>query len=240
MDSPATVIERLKAERHSRTNDELLRELESLPVLPSEDSPAWNDDSQWQLADLFLALGDLAAERQLRPAVPLLLERACYGDPGEIMRGLRHVLEAIVAPDYDALTSYCTSAASSENAGARLWAVSELGVLRDRTTLPVLLQALRDVAPEIRRTACSSLSMLTQHHADLSDEIVAELTTWRNESADDQDTKAADSAIQVTQLAQGSVGAGACVIGNKPLDHVDQHATAGVGVGHGEYQVRIL
>jgi hypothetical protein len=197
METPAQAIERVKGDFRSRSDIDILRELESLPVLPDEDSDSWNADSQWwQTAQRFAALADLAAERRLRPAIPLLLGRSCYGDPGEMMRGLRHALEAIVALDYHELTPFCVEAAASPQPGARLWAVDELGVLRDRRGLPALLAALRDSAAKVPRVACRSLSMLTRDHPDLRSEIVAALTTFRDSAADARDQKHANSAIQ--------------------------------------------
>lgn len=197
MESPAQAIERVKDDFRSRSDADLLRELEALPILPAEDSDTWEADSPWwQTAQRFTALADLAAERRLRPAIPLLLGRSWYGDPGEMMRGLRHALEAIVAPDYDALTPFCVEAAASAQPGARLWAVDELGVLRDRQGLAALLAALGDSAPEVRRTACRSLSMLTRDHPDLQREIVAALTTFRDSTTDTRDQKDADRALQ--------------------------------------------
>jgi HEAT repeat protein len=197
MESPAQAIERQKAELRSQSDDDLLRELQSLAVLPAEDSGAWGADSDWwHAAERFTALADLAAERRLHAAIPLLLARSCYGDPGEMMRGLRHALEAIVAPDYDALTPFCVAAAPSPQPGARLWAVDELGVLRDRRGLDALLRALSDSATEVRRTACRSLSMLTQEHPELRAEIVAALGSYRDTAADARDQKDADRAIQ--------------------------------------------
>jgi HEAT repeat protein len=197
MESPAQAIERVKDDFRSRSDADLLCELEALPILPAEDSDAWEADSQWwQTAERFTALADLAAERRLRPAISLLLGRSCYGDPGEMMRGLRHSLEAIVAPDYDALTPFCVAAAASPQPGARLWAVDELGVLRDRRGLPALLAALGDSASEVRRTACRSLSMLTRDHPDLQKEIVAALTTFRDSTTDTRDKKVVERAIQ--------------------------------------------
>lgn len=197
MESPAQTIERLKDDLRSRSDADVLQELESLPVLPAEDSDAWGADSRWwQTAERFTALADLAAERRLRAAIPLLLGRSCYGDPGEMMRGLRHALEAIVAPDYDALTPFCVDAATSPKPGARLWAVDELGVLRDRRGFSVLLRALSDSAIEVRRAACRSLSMLTREHPDLRAEIVAALTSYRDSATDTREQKDADRAIQ--------------------------------------------
>jgi hypothetical protein len=197
MESPAQAIERVKADFRSRSDADLLRELKSLPILPAEDSDAWEAGSQWwQTAERFTALADLAAERQLRTAIPLLLARACYGDPGEMMRGLRHALEAIVAPDYDALTPFCIEAGGSPEPGARLCAVDELGVLRDRRGLAALLAALHDSAAEVRRAACRSISMLARDHADLRSEVVSALTTFGDSTADTRDQKDAESAIQ--------------------------------------------
>ena len=196
MESPAQKIERLKADRRAWSDAGVLRELESLPVLPAEDSGAWGEESQWwETAERFIALADLAAERRLRAAIPLLFARSCYGDPGEMMRGMRHALEVIVAPDYDALTPFCLDAAVSPQAGARLWAVDELGMLRDRRGLGALFRALSDTAAEVRRTACRSLSMLTREHPDLQAEIVAALTTFRDAAKDITDQRNADRAI---------------------------------------------
>src|SRR5258708_5205185 len=127
MESPGQRIQRLIEERRSWSDADVLRELEALPVLPADVDDTWGFNSPWwETSEQFLAFADLAAERRLRTAIPLLLGRACYGDPGEIMRGLRHALERIVAPDYDALTPLCIDAAASSQPGARLWAVAEL------------------------------------------------------------------------------------------------------------------
>ena len=115
--------------------------------------------------DPFLAFAELARQRRLRAAIPLLLERASYGDPGETMRGLRHTLEAIVQPEWDVLTAICMDNASRPQAGARLWSVRELGVLRDPRSLDTVIRALDDPAREVRVMACHSLAMIcqTQH-----------------------------------------------------------------------------
>src|SRR5438477_2682876 len=72
-------------------DSQIIAKLESIPALADEDDPIWNDKEYWRdTAEVFLALSDISAKRRLRPSIRLLLERACYGDPGEIMRGLRH------------------------------------------------------------------------------------------------------------------------------------------------------
>jgi hypothetical protein len=109
---------------------------------------------------------------------------------------MRHALEAIVAPGYDALTPFCIEAAASPQPGARLWAVTELGVLRDRSALVTLLRALSDSAVEVRGVACRSLSMLMQKHPDLRDEVVAAITIYRDGATNTRDKEDADRALQ--------------------------------------------
>lgn len=160
---PYKIIENLFEQRRSCSDEEILSELAALPVLPDEDDlmnqKDW-DNNDWDNVFLFLALADQAAVRRLRPALALLLERASYGDPGETMRGLRHSLEAIVDPEWDVLTDVCMAVAIYPQRGARLWAIDELGRLRDERARPVLMNALNDPEEEIRKTAQRSIEML--------------------------------------------------------------------------------
>ncbi|MCW3060279.1 MAG: repeat protein [Capsulimonas sp.] len=159
--SPADHIQELVELRRGWSDEEVLAELKAMSVLPDEDDPAWTEEGTWRdQANLFVALADITAERRLRPAILLLLERACFGDPGEMMRGLRHSLEAIVNPDWDYLVEICIAAARLPQRGARLWAIEELGVLRDKRALPVLEEALRDETPEIQSAAERSIQMI--------------------------------------------------------------------------------
>ena len=85
---PHELIRDLFAERASWSDADVIAEIEQLPPLADEGDPAWNDETYWSdFASRYVALSDVAAARQLRPAVRLLLERACNGDPGEMMRG---------------------------------------------------------------------------------------------------------------------------------------------------------
>jgi hypothetical protein len=161
-EKPIETITRLYEERLSWSDDAILEELAGLAVLPDEDDPAWAREEIWQNADLFIALAKIAASRRLHPALLLLLERASYGDPGEMMRGLRHNLERIVEPDWDLLMNVCITAAKYPQAGARLWAVRELGILRDGRPFEVVISALEDPAEKVRCQACSSLVMICQ------------------------------------------------------------------------------
>lgn len=161
MYNPVDIIEKYVNQRNSRTDEEILSELTALPVLPDEDDPLWEDDATWvNHALLYVAISDIAATRGLRPAVKLLLERACYGDPGEMMRDLRHSLEGIVDGDWDYLFDVCIEMVGNTNPGARLWAIDELRRLRDKRAVPVLKQALSDTAILVREEAASALEVL--------------------------------------------------------------------------------
>lgn len=138
--------------RASKTDDEVLAELEAFAPLPEE--------TDWDRAELFVALADLAAMRKLRAAAPLLLERASYADAGEMMRGLRHSLEAIFNPDWAALADVCIEASRSSRAGTRLWAVNELFTLRDPRSAAALRARLEDEDAAIREEARDALTRI--------------------------------------------------------------------------------
>lgn len=110
---PCQIIADIVASRASASDAEVLAELATIAPMPDEEDPAWDQDAIWQEAYRFLALADVAAVRRLKPAIRLLLDRACYGDPGEMLRGLRHAFEAIVKPDWTELADICLGAAPS-------------------------------------------------------------------------------------------------------------------------------
>ncbi len=146
----------------SKTDDEILAELDALTPLADESDACWEDDSYWQTANLYLALAEISATRKLRPAIKLLLERAAYGDPNEIMRGLRHSLEAIVNPDWAFLTEVCLEAAQSPRLGTQLWAIDELGLLEDPRAKPIFEEAIKNGPEEIRWRAENGLQRLAE------------------------------------------------------------------------------
>lgn len=160
VENPAEEIHRLSEERQELSDEQILDELRTLPILPGEESLMADETQPWNNVYLFLALAGQAAVRKLRPALPLLLERASYGDPGETMRGLCHYLERTVEPDWDALTEICIEAANYPQPGARLWAIAELGRLRDERARPVLIEALNDPMQKVSEEAKFSLEML--------------------------------------------------------------------------------
>jgi HEAT repeat protein len=163
---PIDIINRLIQERRDRSDAAILAELRALTVLPDEDDLAWEDQRTWQEhAYVYEALAALVGERRLRAGVPLLLERACYGDPGEMMRGLRHHLEAAYAPQYQELQPVCLAALSSPYPGARLWAASELAVLGDPLALPALIERLEDERPDVRWEALEAIARICRRDA---------------------------------------------------------------------------
>jgi hypothetical protein len=107
-----------------------------------------------------MALSDVAAERKLRPAVRLLLERAGNGVPGEMMRGRRHALERIFNPDWATLADVCIELSASERPGTRLCAIHQLMILDDPRARQIFDRALHDEIDEIRRTAAIGLQRL--------------------------------------------------------------------------------
>jgi len=159
--APYQIIERMVALRQDRTDLELLAELQQLPPLSDERDAAWDDPSYWEtVAYRFIALTDLVALRRLRAAVPLVLDRMCLGDPGEIMRGIRHSLEAAVAEDLGLLADFCLAASQSPRPGTILWAIDELIVLDDPRAEPVFQAALTSAVEDIRSRAAIGLQRL--------------------------------------------------------------------------------
>jgi uncharacterized membrane-anchored protein len=153
----------LIAARSTLSDAEILAELAALKPLNDEGDPCWNDQAYWkQEPSIYLALADIAAARRLRPAIALLLDRACYGDPGEIMRGLRHNLETIVNPEWSVLADICLKAALSPRLGTRLWAIAELAILDDPRARPVFEDAITNGPEDIKRLAENGLARLIQ------------------------------------------------------------------------------
>lgn len=152
--TPAQIIDGLAAEYRKSSDPQLVAALAALPALRDEDDLAWEDDAYWAgVAYPYLALAQVAAERRLRPALRLLLDRACFGDPGEIMRGLRHSLEAIVEGDREGLADACMAAIATKRDGTMLWAADQLSVLDDPRALEVFEKLRHSEHERIRDVA---------------------------------------------------------------------------------------
>ena len=160
---PFEIINAMASERRGRSDQALLDELGELPPLADEDDASWDDPTYWvRVAYPYLALVQLAAERRLRPAIRPLLDHACFGDPGEIMRGLRHGLEAIVNPDWSVLADICIEAAQTERPGTILWSVDQLVVLDDERARPLLLTLGASSYDEIKWRAQAAIERLDE------------------------------------------------------------------------------
>jgi hypothetical protein len=163
---PYQIIDDMIAARSRLSDKKVLTELAAIPPLADEDDTCWEGEEYWhQVAYPYLALWSIAAERRLRAAIPLMLERACYGDPGEIMRNLCHALEAIVAPNCVELSEACLAAARSPRPGASLWAIFQLMRLREPRAVPLFEEALRDPAARVRDEAKKALEVLREDMA---------------------------------------------------------------------------
>lgn len=158
---PYQIIQDLALAYSKLSDAGVIEALASIPSLADERDPRWQATEYWNaVAYPYIALWEVAAARQLRAAIPLILDRACFGDPGEIMRNICHALEAIVKPDWNALVHPCIEALASPRAGTRLWAAFELMRLRDPSAIPALEQAIRDEVPEVRERAVAALELI--------------------------------------------------------------------------------
>ena len=152
--TPAQIVEGLAADYRRQSDPQLVASLAALPALRDEDDPAWDDDMYWAgVAYPYLALAQLSAERRLRPAIRLLLDRAPFGDPREIMRGLRASLEAIVEGDHESLADHCIAAIATKRDGTMLWAADQLAALDDPRALDVFEKLRHSEHAAIREVA---------------------------------------------------------------------------------------
>jgi len=171
---PYQIIADMVAARAAVSDADILGELSAFSPLPDEDDPAWTDDATWQEANRFVALAEVAAMRRLKPAIRLLLDRACYGDPGEMFRGLRHASEAIVNPRWSELTDICLEAARSPRIGTQLWAIDQLGILDDERARPVFEEAVRSAPQEIKWRAEIGLNRLNERRQQAEPDAAAD------------------------------------------------------------------
>ena len=181
------------------SNEALLLELSSLSVLPDESDLSWEDNQTWEnLAYPYLALARIAGERRIKEAVPLLFEKSSYGDPYEMVQGIRHSIEKIVNPDWDALNEICIKITQSPHRGARLWAVRELGILRNKDSFDTLVNALND-DDLIQYQACMSLEMLCQNNPEYLILVEQAFVKYLSEKHNDFKTSSANKFLSKIQ-----------------------------------------
>jgi hypothetical protein len=174
-----TKVEALMAARASRTDAEILAEFEAMP--PLDETSAISEDAFWHQATLYLALSEICAVRRLKPGARLILEKGDDGDPGSIMRSMRHALERIYDPDWAGLAQVCIDAFKTGLPGAKVWAVSELRILEQPFARPLFEDILQRNDVEYVSDAIQGIARLDvmaekAARAEKSDaEILAEL-----------------------------------------------------------------
>jgi hypothetical protein len=180
MNDTWTEITKLMEARAAWTDAEILAEFEALA--PLDESTAVSEDAFWQHATMYLALTEICAVRQLKPGARLILEKAEFGDPGSIMRGIRHALERIYNPDWAGLAQVCIAAFKTGRPGTQRWAMSELRILEQPFARPVFEDVLQRRDVEYVSDAEQGIAQLdvmaekAKRAAATDAEILAELT----------------------------------------------------------------
>jgi HEAT repeat protein len=170
--SPAEGSKRHQAELRVLDEDAFLAAVRAIPALADSDSPSWEQEGSWDNAYRLLAAADVIGERGWVRAVVPVFERVARGDLYETMPSVRHGPER--AAGAAALAALLEPLASHPRAGTGQWSVRELGILRQRSSLQPLIDALDDDDEQVRVQARCSLEMLAQVHPDAA-EVVAGL-----------------------------------------------------------------
>ena len=155
-----------------RTEDELLVEMDTWQPLPDEIDPRWDalspdGDQLWADAERVLAAADASGDHGwLRVAVRVFEYVPDWDLHGGVLN-LRHGPERafLAVPDGDQRFAHQLEGLTQHpRAGTRLWAVHELGVLRQLSSLHCLVSRLEDGHPAVASAALQSLRMLAQDH----------------------------------------------------------------------------
>ncbi|WP_338874935.1 hypothetical protein WBJ53_04875 [Spirosoma sp. SC4-14] len=154
------ITKQIHLERESWTVSQVINELLALPPMPDEDDNLWDYTKTWYEAEVFLADVNYAARHHLESVIPILYQKACYGDPGEILRGVfKNSVYDIASRDEEKVIHYAVQAYKSIRNGTRYWAVYSLSFFKD---LPqahsILVDALLDSEHQIRSFAEYSLT----------------------------------------------------------------------------------
>lgn len=148
-----------------------MAEIQALPVLPDEfnkqsdiplDDLHWSEPETDRLLDRYLALVAIVRDRKLRAGVPLLMERASYGDMGESMRRVWGSLSSVFDSDRATWNDLCFRMVQSPHRGVRLWMIQEISCIADERSLSVIINGLHDPAPMIREWAIDWIETLCE------------------------------------------------------------------------------
>jgi hypothetical protein len=194
--------------RSNWSDEAILAEIEALPVLPdeyNEQSDIPLDDSHWlepetdRLLTRYLALVDIVRNRKLRTGVPLLMERASYGDMGETMRGVWGALSSVFGPDEATWNDLCFQMAQSPHRGVRLWMMQEIGCIDDARSLSVLINGLHDPSPRMREWAIGWIGILCKNMPQTRAEAIQALQDALHNAKDDREQNHILRTIQMIQ-----------------------------------------
>jgi hypothetical protein len=105
----------------------------------------------------------IVQDRKMRPGVPLLMERASYGDMGETMRGVWGALRSVFDSHDTTWNDLCFQMAQSPHRGVRLWMMQEISCIANERSLAALINGLRDPAPLVREWAVSWIKSLCEN-----------------------------------------------------------------------------
>jgi HEAT repeat protein len=167
-ESPAEAIQRHKAELRVLDEDAFLAALERLPGLADSDAAVWERQESWDDVYRLLAAADVIGERGWVRAIVPLFERAARGDLYEAMESIRHGPERAMGADPAGFAALLEPLTKHPRAGTRQWSVRELGILRQRSSVQPLVDALADEDAEVSEEARVSLEMLGQVHPDVA------------------------------------------------------------------------
>jgi hypothetical protein len=168
VEEPSAAIERHGAELRALSEEAFLAELDRLPALADEDDDAvWDQEGSWDAVYRLLAAAKVIGERGWVKAIVPLFERAAKGDLYGTMLDIRHGPERAIS-DSAEFAAMLEPLTKHPRAGTRRWSVRELGILRQRSSLQPLVDALADEDDEVREEARQSLEMLAQDHPEVA------------------------------------------------------------------------
>jgi hypothetical protein len=182
----AAAIERFRDELGCLDEGAFLNEVELVPALSDSDDPCWADDDAKAWTDVYrlIAMADVVGDRGWKRAVGPIYERAALGDLFETMRSIRHGPERAFSDDLEGFAAVLEPLTRHERPGTRQWSTCELGILRQLSSLPFLLDAVHDPVSEVCQEAVFSLQMLAQVHDAASSSLRDLLLTTAKEIRD--------------------------------------------------------
>jgi hypothetical protein len=155
------------------SEERLLADMAGWEPLPDQSDPRWDaltpeGDRLWAESERVIAAADASGEHGwLRVAVKVF-EHASDWDLHGGMQSIRHGPEKAYMGVPDGIATFARELeplTRHHRAGTRLWTVWELGILRELTSLPFLVDRLHDEHPAVAREAVRSIQMLAQDHA---------------------------------------------------------------------------